>query len=151
MGSTFALALTSAVFLIAAHIALIRFAPMLSSEAMARTFLQDEASGRIEPDTQLMLYGDQAYGSSLPFYTNRVLPLVEGRSTSMWFGSAFADAPPIFFTNAGLLSMWGNGPRKVLFVPEEKRTVINGLLGNRVVVVTELSGKELITDRPLRP
>jgi 4-amino-4-deoxy-L-arabinose transferase-like glycosyltransferase len=149
LGSTFAIAVTSAVFLIAAHIALIRFAPMLSSEAMARTYLQDEATGRIEPGTQLMLYGDQAYGSSLPFYTGRVLPLVEGRSTSMWFGSTFADAPNIFLTNDDLLATWGKGPRKVLFVPEEKRTVVDSLLGNRAIVLTELSGKELITDRPL--
>jgi 4-amino-4-deoxy-L-arabinose transferase-like glycosyltransferase len=149
MGSTFTIAVTSGVFLIAAHIALIRFAPMLSSEAMAHTYLHDEATGRIEPGTQLMLYGDQAYGSSLPFYTGRVLPLVEGRSTSMWFGSTFADAPKIFLTKDDLLAMWGKGPRKVLFVPEEQRSVIDGLLGNRAIVVTELSGKELITDRPL--
>ena len=150
-GSTLTVAITSAVFLIAAHIALIRFAPMLSSAAMAQTFLQQESAGHIEPDTQLMLYGDQSYGSTLPFYTGRVLPLVEGRSTSMWFGSTFADSPPIFLTNADLLATWGTGPRKVLFVPEEKHTVIESLLHNRAIVISEMSGKELITDRPLHP
>jgi hypothetical protein len=78
-----------------------------------------------------------------------MLPLVEGRSTSMWFGSTFADAPHIFLTNDDLLATWGNGPRKVLFVPEEERTVVDRVLGNRAIVLTELSGKELITDRPL--
>jgi 4-amino-4-deoxy-L-arabinose transferase-like glycosyltransferase len=150
-GSTLTIAITSAFFLIAAHIALIRFAPMLSSAAMAQTFLQQESAGNIEPDTQLMLYGDQSYGSTLPFYTGRILPLVEGRSTSMWFGSTFADAPPIFLTNTDLLATWGTGPRKVLFVPEEKHVVIENLLHNRAIVISEMSGKELITDRPLRP
>jgi 4-amino-4-deoxy-L-arabinose transferase-like glycosyltransferase len=151
IASTVAVALTSAVFLVAAHIALIRFAPMLSSAAMAETYLENEAAGHIEAGSELMLYGDQSYGSTLPFYLGRVLPLVEGRSSSMWFGSTFADAPPIFLTNAGLLAMWGKGPRKVLFVPLEKRGVVDPLLGKRAVVVMELSGKELITDRPLNP
>ncbi|MGI4757508.1 MAG: ArnT family glycosyltransferase [Janthinobacterium lividum] len=147
--STATVALTSAVFLIAAHIALIRFSPMLSSAALADSFLQAESSGSIEPGTQLMLYSDQAFGSSLPFYTARVLPLVEGRTTSMWFGSTFPDAPPIFLSNEDLLGSWGKGERKVLFVPEEKRDVVDHLLGLRQVVLAHVSGKALITDRAL--
>ena len=147
--STVAVGLTSAVFLIAAHIALIRFSPMLSSATLAQDFTSAEATGRIESTSELMLYGDQAYGSSLPFYTARRLPLVEGRTTSMWFGSTFKDTPPIFLTNADLLAGWGNGPRKVLFVPEEKRDVVNRLLGSRQVLLAQLSGKALITDRAL--
>ncbi|AFL89778.1 PMT family glycosyltransferase, 4-amino-4-deoxy-L-arabinose transferase [Terriglobus roseus DSM 18391] len=147
--STVAIALTSGVFLIAAHIALIRFAPMLSSAALAQNFTDAERTGVIAPGTQLMLYGDQAYGSTLPFYTGRIVPLVEGRSTSMWFGSTFQDAPHIFLSDADLLRTWGQGVRKVLFVPEEKRQVVDHLLGSRAVVMTELSGKALLTDRPL--
>ncbi len=149
--STVAVALTSAVFLVAAHDALTRFAPMLSSAALAHTFNEDLRNGHIEHNAQLMLYGDQAYGSSIPFYTGQIVPLVEGRSTSMWFGSTFPDAPRIFLSNADLLAGWGSGPRKVLFVPEEKRAVVDGLLGNREVVIDRVSGKVLITDRPLLP
>ena len=147
--SIVAIALTSAVFLIAAHIALIRFSPMLSSAALAKDFTDAQKNGVIEPGTQLMLYGDQAYGSTLPFYTGRVLPLVEGRSTSMWFGSTFKDAPPIFLSNADLARTWGQGQRKVLFVPQEKREAVDHLLGSREIVMSELSGKALITDRAL--
>ncbi len=149
--STLTVAFTSAVFLVAAHIALTRFAPMLSSAALAQTLLADSRNGRIEPDTQLMLYGDQAYGSSIPFYTWRDVPLVEGRSTSMWFGSTFPDAPHLFLTDADLLAGWGKGPRKILFVPEEKRAAVNALLGSRGMVVAEVSGKALLTDRNLLP
>ncbi len=151
LASTVTVALTSAVFLIAAHLALIRFGPMLSSATLAQAFNDAERDGRIEAGSQLMLYGDQAYGSSIPFYTERVVPLVEGRSTSMWFGSTFPDAPDIFLTNANLLAGWGTGPRKILFVPQEKRAVVDVLLQDRAVVIREVSGKALITDRPLRP
>ena len=149
VSGTVATAFTSAVFLVAAHLALIRFAPMLSSAALARDFSDAQKDGSIEPGSRLLLYGDQAYGSSLPFYTAKTLPLVEGRTTSMWFGSTFKDAPPIFLSNADLLATWGRGQRKVLFVPAEERAVVDRLLGPREVILAELSGKALITDRAL--
>ena len=96
-----------------------------------------------------MLYGDQAYGSSLPFYTGRVLPLVQGRTTSMWFGSTFKDAPPIFLTDTDLVAGWGHGERKVLFVPEEEHDRVDHLLENRQIILAHVSGKALVTDRPL--
>jgi 4-amino-4-deoxy-L-arabinose transferase-like glycosyltransferase len=149
LAATSAVALTSAVFLIAAHIAFARFAPMLSSHDFAVTIKQLERTHAIPADAQIMLYGDQAYGSSIPFYLGRQVLLVEGRSTSMLFGSTFPDAPPVFLTDADLLRGWGNGPRKLLFVPLEKRDIVDHLLGNRQIVLKETSGKALITDRPL--
>jgi 4-amino-4-deoxy-L-arabinose transferase-like glycosyltransferase len=153
LAATASIALTSAVFLIAAHIALVRFAPMLSSHDFAARVQQLEASGAISRDNTLLLYGDQAYGSSIPFYLNRTLSrpalLVDGRSSSMLFGSTFTDAQPLFLTPAQLLAQWGTGPRKLLFVPLERREDVDHLLGPRAILLKETSGKELLTDRPL--
>jgi 4-amino-4-deoxy-L-arabinose transferase-like glycosyltransferase len=143
------IASTSAIFLIAAHIAVVRFGPMLSSQSFAATIQQLEASGAVAKDDEVMLYGDQAYGSSIPFYLGRQVDLVEGRSTSMLFGSTFADAPKIFLTKEQLAASWGIGPRKILFVPLEKRDEVDALLGSRQIVLREISGKALVTDRPL--
>jgi 4-amino-4-deoxy-L-arabinose transferase-like glycosyltransferase len=149
-------ALTSTVFLFAAHIALVRFSPMLSSANFACTIQTLETNHAIDPDTQILLYGDQAFGSSIPFYLaqtsghpNRHVLLVDGRSTSMLFGSTFPDAPPIFLTPAQLLAEWGTGPRKLLFVPLEQRDTVDHLLGPRQIILQQTSGKALITDRPL--
>jgi 4-amino-4-deoxy-L-arabinose transferase-like glycosyltransferase len=142
-------ALTSAVFLIAAHIALTRFAPMLSSQRFAERILQLQRNGRIAPDTAVLIYGDQAFGSSIPFYLHRQVLLVDGRSTSMLFGSTFPDAPPIFLSHEQLAAQWGTGPRKLLFVPLEQRNTVDTLLGSQQIVVEEISGKALVTDRPL--
>jgi len=147
--STLTIALTSAAFLLAAHIALIRFAPMLSSRDFASTIQHLEADHSIAPDSQVLLYGDQAYGSSIPFYLGHHVELVDGRSTSMLFGSLFPDAPHIFLTNSDLLAQWGRGPRKILFVPLEKREDVDKLLGPHQILLHETSGKALITDRPL--
>ncbi len=94
LASTTTIALTSAVFLIAAHIAFVRFAPMLSSKDFAETIQQLEADHSISSQNKVLLYGDQAYGSSIPFYLGRDVSLVDGRSTSMLFGGTFPDAPP---------------------------------------------------------
>ncbi|MBS1814042.1 MAG: glycosyltransferase family 39 protein [Acidobacteria bacterium] len=149
IASTLTIALTSALFLVAAHIALGRFGTMLSSQNLEAKYESLFAQHAIEPNTELMLYGDQAYGSSIAFYSGKVLPLVEGRSTSLWFGSTFPDAPHIFLTRNDLAARWGNGPRKALFVPLEKRDEVDALLGTKQLILMESSGKALITDRPL--
>jgi len=153
LAATTTVALTSAVFLIAAHIALGRFAPMLSSQDFAATIQRLEAPGEIAPDSTLLLFGDQAYGSSIPFYLDRPLSrpalLVDGRSSSMLFGSTFPDAQPLFLTSAQLLAQWGTGPRKLLFVPLERRDDVDHLLGPHQIILQETAGKALLTDRPL--
>jgi len=145
------IAATSSVFLIAAQIAFVRFNPMLSSVNFAETIQTLERTHQISPNTEVLIYGDQAFGSSIPFYLNRQVKLVDGRTTSMLFGSTFPDAPPIFLTSADLLAQWGQGPRKLLFVPLEQRSDVDQLLGSRQIILQQTSGKALITDRPLAP
>jgi 4-amino-4-deoxy-L-arabinose transferase-like glycosyltransferase len=149
LAATTTIALTSTIFLIAAHIAFARFAPMLSSQNFAATIQHLEATRSISPDNQVLLYSDQSYGSSIPFYLGRQVALVDGRSTSMLFGGTFPDAPHIFLTPSDLVATWGNGQRKLLFVPLEKRDEVDHLLGNRPILLQETSGKALYTDRPL--
>ncbi|MEO6964940.1 MAG: glycosyltransferase family 39 protein [Acidobacteriaceae bacterium] len=146
LSATFSTAMTAAMFLIAAHLAFVRFQPMLSSRAMANTI--NQIAG---PNDMLLLYGDQSYGSSILFYTQRRGYLVNGRTSSMLWGSYYPDAPHIFLDDAQLLAIWGHGPRKFLFVPRIYRKGVTELLGNRAILVQEVSDKELLTDRTLSP
>ncbi len=162
--STVTVALTMAVILIAAHIALVRFQPMLSSKSIAETINRFAA----EPgnaDYQLMLYGDQSDGSSVIFYTDHNALLVHGRTSyfqpdqeddhgelfgsSMIWGSDYPDAPHIFLSDQDLLRLWGTGPRHFLFVPAHFHKHVENLLGSRLYQVQELSDRTLYTDRPL--
>ena len=68
LAATAAVALTSAIFLIAAHIAFVRFGPMLSSQDLAEKIQQLEDGHLISRDNQVLLYDDQSYGASIPFY-----------------------------------------------------------------------------------
>ena len=140
--ATWALAAGLAVFLVAAHIALGRFGPYLSSKQLAR-----EIAARMRPEDKVMIYGDQAFGSSLLFYLRRPIDLVEGRTTSMWFGSTFADAPKIYLTDADLQRDWAGSGRVFLFVPPYEKARVDGLLPERFLVA-EVSGKYVYSNRP---
>ena len=140
--ATWTLAAGMAVFLVAAHIALGRFGPYLSSKDLAR-----EIAARARPEDKVMIYGDQAFGSSLLFYLRRPVDLVEGRTTSMWFGSTFADAPKIYLSDADLERDWAGADRVFLFVPPHQKGRVDGLLPAKFVIV-EVSGKYVYSNRP---
>jgi 4-amino-4-deoxy-L-arabinose transferase-like glycosyltransferase len=140
--ATWTLAIGMAVFLVAAHIALGRFGPYLSSKELAR-----EISARARPEDRVMIYGDQAFGSSLLFYLRRPIELVEGRTTSMWFGSTYPDAPKIYLSEADLQKQWAGAERVFLFVPPHQKTLVDTLLPEKFVVAAA-SGKYIYSNRP---
>jgi 4-amino-4-deoxy-L-arabinose transferase-like glycosyltransferase len=140
--ATWVLAAGLAVFLVAAHIALGRFGPYLSSKQLA-----GEIAARMRPEDKVMIYGDQAFGSSLLFYLRRPIDLVEGRTTSMWFGSTFADAPKIYLSDADLQQDWVGSRRVFLFVPSYEKAKVDGLLPAKFVVA-EVAGKYIYSNQP---
>jgi hypothetical protein len=48
-----------------------------------------------------------------------------------------------------MMAGWGNGPRKIVFVPLEARAEFEALMGRYQIVIAETGGKALFTDRPL--
>jgi 4-amino-4-deoxy-L-arabinose transferase-like glycosyltransferase len=140
--ATWVLGAGFAVFLVAAHIALGRFGPYLSSKQLAQ-----EIAARARPEDKVMIYGDQAFGSSLLFYLQRPIDLVEGRTTSMWFGSTFADAPKIYLSDADLQRDWASGERVFLFVPPHQKARVDDLLPAKFVIA-EVSGKYVYSNQP---
>jgi len=140
--ATWVLGAGFALFLVAAHIALVRFGPYLSSKELAQTI-----AGKARPEDKVMIYGDQAFGSSLLFYLHRPIDLVEGRTTSMWFGSTFADAPKIYLSDADLQNHWAAPGRVFLFVPPHLKTKVDRLLPAKYLIA-ELSGKYVYSNQP---
>ncbi|HEU5336152.1 MAG TPA: glycosyltransferase family 39 protein [Terriglobales bacterium] len=139
--ATWVLAAGMALLLVAAHIAFARFGPYLSSKALAQKIAVQE-----KPGDEVMIYGDQAFGSSLLFYLRQPIELVNGRTTSMWFGSTFPDAPKIFLKDSDLLRNWSGSRRIFLFVPAYEKKRVDQLLP-RKYVVAEVSGKFVYSNR----
>ena len=93
-----------------------------------------------------MIYGDQAFGSSLIFYLQRQVLLVKGRSTSLLWGSKYPDAPHVFLTDEDLLRAWQESRRVFLFVPNEQQTRVKSLLGDTAYSFAQVSGKEIVSN-----
>jgi dolichyl-phosphate-mannose-protein mannosyltransferase len=136
------LAISSATFLFAAHVALVRFGPFMSSRILARDIQRE-----LRPGDEVMIYGDQAYGSSLTFYLQRQLLLVNGRSTSLLWGSKYPDAPHIFLDNQDLLREWHSPSRVFLFVTADDLDKVRSILGNNARIFAEVSGKQILSNQ----
>jgi 4-amino-4-deoxy-L-arabinose transferase-like glycosyltransferase len=155
MAATVSVAVTAAVFLIAAHIAFARFEPMLSSKPLADTIRRVGA-----PSDSFIIYGDQSDASSVIFYTHDFLHkpayLVlepcspHGNGSSLLWGSCYPDAPHIFLSEDALSKMWGTGERKWLFAQDTNQSKAEQLLAGRLIPVQSIADKTLWTDRPLR-
>ena len=154
LAATVSMGLTSAVFLIAAHIAFARFEPMLSSRLLATTILQKGT-----PADEFIIFGDQSDASSVVFYTHRFFghpaQLVmercseHGNGSSLLWGSCYPDAPNIFLTQDQLSTQWGQGPRHWIFAQDINRSKVEQLLAGRLTQVQTIADKTLWTDRPL--
>jgi len=141
--ATWTTAATMAVFLIAAHIALVRFDPFLGSRNMAWQIAPD-----LRPTDCVMIYGDQSFGSSLLFYLRRPIELVNGNTTSMWWGSTYPDAPHIFLNDQDLQREWNSSERLFLFVPQHERAKVEALLPGPLHIASEVSGKVIYANHP---
>jgi 4-amino-4-deoxy-L-arabinose transferase-like glycosyltransferase len=154
IAATVSIGLTSAVFLIAAHIAFARFQPMLSSRQLATTILH-----KATPADDFVIFGDQSDASSVIFYTHRffghpALVVMErcsqhGNGSSLIWGSCYPDAPNIFLSQDQLAAQWGHGPRHWLFAQDTNRSKVQQLLAGRLIPVQTIADKTLWTDRPL--
>ncbi|MGA2571487.1 MAG: glycosyltransferase family 39 protein [Terracidiphilus sp.] len=157
LAATVSIALTMTVFLIAAHIAFARFAPMLSSKPMA-----DTIAAKGTPNDTLIVYGEQSSGSSVIFYTHNffgqrpamlVLPRCgqHNEGTTLLWGSCYPDAPDIYLSDQKLAAIWGAGERKWIFAEDPDRDNVERVLAGsgKLYAVETLADKTLWTDRPM--
>jgi 4-amino-4-deoxy-L-arabinose transferase-like glycosyltransferase len=129
----------AATFLIAAHLALQTFAPVLSSQTLALAIHRD-----IEPSDVLEIQGEYEAGSTMGFYLQRQVRILNGRSSNLWYGSFFSDAPKIFDDLASFQNLW-SGPQRVFLWTETND--VPALTGP-VYVIAGRGGKEILSNQP---
>jgi 4-amino-4-deoxy-L-arabinose transferase-like glycosyltransferase len=86
--------------LLAAHEGLVRFYPTLGSKDLADAIKADGL------DAPVLIDGEMTSGSSLLFYLDNPVLLVNGRVNGPWFGGFWPDARPIFLDDAELMREW---------------------------------------------
>ena len=130
-------------FLLAAHLGLQTFAPVLSSAQLAETMRP-----WLQPQDMVVIHGEYEAGSTLGFYLRRNdLHILEGRSSNLWYGSFFPDAPHLFETPASLAARW-SGPQRVcmwqsLTDPPDTLPALPG----PAYPVAKSGGKEIVCNR----
>jgi len=135
------LAAATFVFLLAAHIGLQTFAPVLSSRRLAGAI-----AAEIKPDDLIVIHGEYESASTLGFYLKRNdLHILDGRSSNLWYGSFFVDAPPIFEDAVSMKLKWGE-PRRI-FLWQDLAEPLPDLRG-KSYFVAQSGGKEIVSNQP---
>ena len=146
-----ALAAGAFTFLLAAHLGLQTFAPVLTSAQLAQAI-----APQVHPNDLVVLHGEYESGSTLGFYLQRPgapgneIHILEGRSSNLWYGSFFSDAPPIFETPASLAHKWSTSQR--IFLWQSLTDPPNQLppLPAPIYVLAKSGGKEILSNQPNR-
>jgi 4-amino-4-deoxy-L-arabinose transferase-like glycosyltransferase len=179
--ATLALAAGAFGFLLAAHLGLRTFAPVLSSQQLAAAI-----SPQLHPDDLIVIHQEYEYGSTLGFYLQRpsyaeaemrvprpssaragsnptpVNPIHiltdatyngtpdYGRSSNLWYGSFFPDAPRIFETAQSLAQKWPGPQRIFLWQDLANQPSPLPALPGPVYVIAKSGGKEIVSNQPNR-
>ena len=159
--ATMALAAEAFGFLVAVHLGLQTFAPVLSSRQLASAI-----APQFKPDDLIVIHQEYEFGSTLGFYLHRPsytfasdgkpvplnpIHILEGRSSNLWYGSFFADAPPIFETPQSLAVKW-SGPRRIFLWQDlgNQPSPLPALPGP-VYVIARSGGKEIVSNQSAPP
>jgi 4-amino-4-deoxy-L-arabinose transferase-like glycosyltransferase len=193
--ATLALAAGAFGFLLAAHLGLQTFAPVLSSAQLAEAIAPQLTSRPGEPPALIVIHQEYEYGSTLGFYLQRPsyglagligrpiarpgqpvsgVPTAEelrhfrpiaanpihiltdagyngtpdyGRSSNLWYGSFFPDAPAIFETTQSLAQKW-SGPQRIFLWQDlagEPSPLPAAL--SPVYVIAKSGGKEIVSNK----
>jgi 4-amino-4-deoxy-L-arabinose transferase-like glycosyltransferase len=135
----YALTAMMVVMLIAGHSVLVTFSPVLSSKALA-----DAIESRLHPSDVVEINGEYEAGSTLGFYLRRQVRILNGRSSDLWYGSLFPDAPGIFDDDATFRRLW-NGPKRIfLWTPADHLPALPA----RAYAIAQSGGKEILSNQP---
>ncbi len=140
-----ALAAGAFLFLFAAHTGLRTFAPVLTSAQLAAAIEpQLKPTGSRYPDL-LVINGEYESASTLGFYLHRNdIHILNGRSSNLWYGSFFADAPPIFEDDLSIQLLW-SGDRRVFLWTEPRQAP---KLPGPTYLVAQSGGKQILSNQP---
>jgi 4-amino-4-deoxy-L-arabinose transferase-like glycosyltransferase len=128
----------------AVHVSLTTFNPMLGSKPLSTAILE-----HYRPGDAIVIYGQQAWSSSVLFYTGVPLHMLNAQAGDLWYGSLFPDSPKVFEDDASFARLW-LGPGRVFYVmPTENGLEKLQALGTPYYSLARSGGKCVYTNHPL--
>jgi 4-amino-4-deoxy-L-arabinose transferase-like glycosyltransferase len=136
------IAASMAAVLLAAHEGYVRFNPILGSKDLSLAI-----NAARKPGDLIAIDGELTSGSTLLFYTQQPVLLVNGRVNGPWFGSFWPDAPHIFLTDDDLARLW-SGPQRVFLLTYHPAQRVPTLTPHGTVIdLADSGGKTILTNR----
>ncbi|HEY6970935.1 MAG TPA: glycosyltransferase family 39 protein [Candidatus Angelobacter sp.] len=123
------------IFLIQAHSGLVIFSPVLTSKVLA-----DKIETVWKPGDLIEINGDYEAASTIPYYDQKPVRMLNGRDSNIWYGSLFPDAPDLFDNNESFEKLW-RAPKPIFFWTEEE-TVFHD-----AAAITDYSNTWYVTQR----
>jgi 4-amino-4-deoxy-L-arabinose transferase-like glycosyltransferase len=128
-------------FLLAAHIGLQIFSPVLTSQQLAAAIAPE-----LKPSDLIIINGEYESASTLGFYLRRNdLHILDGRSSNLWYGSFFPDAPHLFEDTVSLNLKWTE--RRRIFLWQDLNQPVPALPG-KTYFIAQSGGKEILSNQP---
>jgi len=141
-----ALAATAFGFLISVFLGLRIFTPVLTSAQLAESI-----APQVRAQDLIVIHGEYESGSTLSFYLQRPdIHILEGRSSNLWYGSFFPDAPHIFETPESIAAKWSGQQRIFLWQSLTDPPSTLPTLPGPIYVLVKSGGKEIISNQSNR-
>ena len=132
------------VMMLAAHSAFRTFNTVLGSEPLAAAIAAQHPAAQ----DLIAIHGEYESGSTLAFYLRRDdLHILDGRSSNLWYGSFFPDAPAVFETHASLAAKWAS-PQRIFMWNDPSDTTRPLPALSPVYVIARSGGKQLLSNQP---
>ena len=133
--------------LLCVHAGLVRFYPALGSKSLAQAIVQAQAR-QPKPGDLILIDGEMTAGSTLLFYTEEPLHLVNGRINGPWYGSFWPDAPQIFENDTSLRQLWASPHRIFLLTYHPDLRVPDLARFGPVRTLASAGGKSILVNQP---
>jgi 4-amino-4-deoxy-L-arabinose transferase-like glycosyltransferase len=138
-----ATALMMVLFFHAARLALVVFDPYLTSRPLAQAILQS-------PPGKLIVDHPYYPFSSLVFYTNSTVLILNGRYNNLEYGSYAPGAPNVFIDDARFRSLWLDSQRYYLVAYPKELSRFENLVGrDHLNFLASSGGKLVFSNHPL--
>src|SRR6266446_4551150 len=141
--SFLAAALMMVVFFHAARLAMVVFDPFLSSRPLAEALLKS-------PEGKLIVDNNYWALSSITFYVERDVLILNGRYFNLEYGSYAPGAPDIFIDDTRFKRLWLDSQRYYLVTYQPRLQQFEDLIGlEHLEIVAAGGGKLILTNHPL--
>jgi hypothetical protein len=132
--------------LLCMHEGLVRFYPTLGSKNLAFAILNEQRQ-QPAPGDVIAIDGELTAGSTLIFYTQEQVHLVNGHINGPWYGSFWPDSPSIFETDDSLHQLWASPRRIFLLTYHADKRIPDLSRFGAVHTLASSGGKSILTNR----